>query len=295
MLRPTASPGLYQQMVGRGLRLHESKKDCLVLDFGGNILRHGPIDAIRIREKGASDGDPPAKQCPECQMIMHAAYSVCPGCGYTFPPRTTNGLTTQASGENILSCDETAEYDVEDVFYAVHTKSGADDSKWKKRSPDQREGQPRKNTWGTSPAAACGPKTMRVDYRLGFNQFKSEWLCVEHEGWPRRKFEQWWKQRTTAPLPSSVREAVAVASSGALAKPLKITVTLKAGEKYDRVTDYVLGPIPDPTAPPTETSLHSCGDCLYYGENWCSATCRTDVRDETPACPQFLDKEEIPF
>ena len=268
MLRPTASPGLYQQMVGRGLRLHESKKDCLVLDFGGNILRHGPIDAIRIREKGDSDGEAPAKQCPECQMIMHAAYSVCPGCGYTFPPRTTNGLTTQASDKSILSCDETAEYDVEDVFYAVHTKSGADES---------------------------APKTMRVDYRLGFNQFKCEWLCVEHEGWPRRKFEQWWKQRTTAPLPSSVREAVAVASGGALAKPLKITVTLKAGEKYDRVTDYVLGPIPDPTAPPTETSLHSCGDCLYYGENWCSATCRTDVREETPDCPQFLDKEEIPF
>ena len=31
--RPTQSRGLYQQMVGRGLRLAPNKKDCLVLDF----------------------------------------------------------------------------------------------------------------------------------------------------------------------------------------------------------------------------------------------------------------------
>jgi len=31
--RPTKSPGLYQQMAGRGLRLYPNKKDCLILDF----------------------------------------------------------------------------------------------------------------------------------------------------------------------------------------------------------------------------------------------------------------------
>ena len=40
--RPTNSPGLYYQMVGRGFRLHR-QTDCLVLDFGGNITR--PVDA----------------------------------------------------------------------------------------------------------------------------------------------------------------------------------------------------------------------------------------------------------
>ncbi|MFO8012102.1 MAG: DEAD/DEAH box helicase, partial [Phycisphaerae bacterium] len=48
MLRPTNSPGLYYQMVGRGFRLHPTKENCLVLDFGGNILRHGPVDALEI-------------------------------------------------------------------------------------------------------------------------------------------------------------------------------------------------------------------------------------------------------
>ena len=49
MVRPTLSPGLYYQMVGRGFRLHPGKENCLVLDFGGNVLRHGPVDAIRIQ------------------------------------------------------------------------------------------------------------------------------------------------------------------------------------------------------------------------------------------------------
>ncbi|MFN5959317.1 MAG: DEAD/DEAH box helicase [Planctomyces sp.] len=46
LVRPTMSPGLYYQMVGRGFRLHPGKTDCLVLDFGGNVLRHGPVAAI---------------------------------------------------------------------------------------------------------------------------------------------------------------------------------------------------------------------------------------------------------
>ncbi|MFA0088050.1 DEAD/DEAH box helicase [Vibrio sp. 10N.261.51.F12] len=36
ILRPTESVGLYQQIVGRGLRLSEGKTECLVLDYAGN-------------------------------------------------------------------------------------------------------------------------------------------------------------------------------------------------------------------------------------------------------------------
>ena len=62
MLRPTLSPGLYYQMVGRGFRLCTGKADCLVLDFGGNVLRHGPVDAIRVTEVNNGNGDAPAKE-----------------------------------------------------------------------------------------------------------------------------------------------------------------------------------------------------------------------------------------
>ncbi len=40
LARPTKSPGLYTQMVGRGLRTYPGKRDCLVIDFGDNMGRH---------------------------------------------------------------------------------------------------------------------------------------------------------------------------------------------------------------------------------------------------------------
>lgn len=36
MLRPTRSPVLYKQMIGRGLRRSKDKHDCLVIEFAGN-------------------------------------------------------------------------------------------------------------------------------------------------------------------------------------------------------------------------------------------------------------------
>jgi DNA repair protein RadD len=87
LIRPTLSPGLYYQMVGRGFRLHPSKHDCLVLDFGGNVLRHGPVDRVRVKEpSGHRQGQAPAKECPECFSVVAAGYARCPDCGYAFPP-----------------------------------------------------------------------------------------------------------------------------------------------------------------------------------------------------------------
>lgn len=48
LLRATMSTGLYVQMVGRGLRRAEGKTDCLILDYGGNVETHGPIDDVSI-------------------------------------------------------------------------------------------------------------------------------------------------------------------------------------------------------------------------------------------------------
>ena len=45
VLRATASPGLFAQICGRGLRTSPNKTNCLILDFGSNVKRHGPIDA----------------------------------------------------------------------------------------------------------------------------------------------------------------------------------------------------------------------------------------------------------
>lgn len=44
--RPTMSLALYMQMIGRGIRLHPGKEDCIVVDMCGNISRFGEIEDI---------------------------------------------------------------------------------------------------------------------------------------------------------------------------------------------------------------------------------------------------------
>jgi DNA repair protein RadD len=64
LVRATASTGLYVQMVGRGTRIAEGKTDCLVLDFGANVERHGFIDRVKPKDKSAKaeEGVAPVKQ-----------------------------------------------------------------------------------------------------------------------------------------------------------------------------------------------------------------------------------------
>lgn len=222
IVRPTMSPGLWYQMVGRGFRLHPGKTNCLVLDFGGNALRHGPVDQIRISEAalgGCKAGDAPAKECPQCHALIAAGYTCCPDCGYEFPARETTNHDAEASTEGVLSgqVSETV-YPVRDVFYSVHVKQGADE-----------------NT----------PRTMRVDYRIGYHQYKSEWVCFEHSGYARWKAEMWWRARSFDPVPDTVQQAVDIASAGGLAATKSITVRSVTGERFDRIVDYELGEKPE--------------------------------------------------
>lgn len=86
LCRPTESTALYVQMVGRGLRITEGKKDCLILDFAGCVRQHGPITNPRIKDhKSTGDGDAPVKDCPECAELVHLSAKACPACGFVFP------------------------------------------------------------------------------------------------------------------------------------------------------------------------------------------------------------------
>lgn len=87
LARPTMSPGLYLQQVGRGMRIAPNKTDCLVLDFAGVVRQHGPITAIEPPSKaGSGNGDAPIRVCDECHEICHASVRICPACGHEFPP-----------------------------------------------------------------------------------------------------------------------------------------------------------------------------------------------------------------
>ncbi len=213
LLRATASPGLYYQMVGRGFRLAPGKKDCLVLDFGGNIKRHGPVDQIKPRIKGVGDGPAPIKICPVCQSALRPGVGVCPDCGHVFPPRET-GHDARPSQDGILS-GQTNEKTllVQDTYHSIHTKRDAPEG---------------------------APRTMRVSYSIGLNEQVSEWVCVEHQGFARAKAEKWWKSRSTLDCPDTAEEACRLAREGFLRPAKTITVREVAGKDWPEIVGVEL-------------------------------------------------------
>jgi DNA repair protein RadD len=219
MLRPTMSPGLLYQCVGRGFRLHPDKQNCLVLDFGGNIERHGPIDQIKPKEKQLRPGsEPPAKECEKCHALVACGYANCPECGHPFPPPDRESHDAQASDAGVLSGEVTdTEYEVRDVIYRIHRKRDADED---------------------------APRCLRVDYMIGLDHWQSEFICIEHSGYARRKAEAWWRERCLDPCPTSAEEALDLAEVGLIAVPELITVRSIAGQKYDRIIKQTLGPLP---------------------------------------------------
>lgn len=181
MLRPTKSAGLYVQIVGRGCRLAPDKDNCLVLDFAGNIERHGPIDALRIKSKTPGSGEAPTKQCPDCDEWVPAAQAVCPQCGHVFPAPQLQ-ISAHASELDVVTNSEPQWLAVTRVSYARHDKPGK-------------------------------PPSMRVNYWSGLLQH-SEWVCFEHPGYARQKAASWWAKHAyghahALPIPNGVDEAIA--------------------------------------------------------------------------------------
>lgn len=202
MLRPTGSAGLYVQIVGRGMRIAPGKADCLVLDYAENVMRHGPIDDIRINQPGgAGDGDAPAKICPECQEIIAAGFHVCPVCGYEFPPPEIK-LHTRHREAAILKSQVAPEWiPVDGAECFVHRKTGRPDS-------------------------------VRVEYRCGLVTYK-EWLFPEADNERTAYFyHRWAKQAEVENPPKTTDEFV---FDFEMPVPREIRVTQDG--KYTKVVD----------------------------------------------------------
>lgn len=200
LARPTQSTGLYIQMVGRGTRLspETNKADCLILDFGGNIARHGPFDDPFIPEKKVKgEGAAPFKECPECECACGTMTRICPSCGYEFPP-PERMVDTAPAEKSILSV-EPEWLVVNEANYRVHRKEGS-------------------------------PPSLRVEYRIGMT-FHREWVTLEHQGYPRAKAESWWLRRAAAPVPGTVEEAIGRA--GEISVPSHIRV--RRNGKFDEI------------------------------------------------------------
>lgn len=67
ILRPTESASLYQQIVGRGLRLSPGKADCLILDYTGQ--GHDVFSPAIEDDKPASNAVIVDVECPQCGVV----------------------------------------------------------------------------------------------------------------------------------------------------------------------------------------------------------------------------------
>jgi DNA repair protein RadD len=71
LLRRTESVGLLQQIIGRGLRLHPDKRDCLILDYAGNVENHCPDGDLFspeiIARRKSGEVVPITACCPKCK------------------------------------------------------------------------------------------------------------------------------------------------------------------------------------------------------------------------------------
>jgi DNA repair protein RadD len=204
LLRPTMSTGLYVQMVGRGVRHSPAtlKDDCLVLDYSGNIKRHGPVDDVRPNEKNQVN----ARECPECGELLKKSAKVCTRCGYVFPlpePRADDGFDRTLK-HNAKPEEEISILSGRKLVPGIDTPlevpvTAWSFSRWHSKTPG-------------------GPDTLRVSYVAGFRAY-FEWICIEHprDSYPRKKAEDWWDHHASAggylrgkyieqPAPSTVDE-----------------------------------------------------------------------------------------
>lgn len=89
LLRPTKSKAMHFQQIGRVMRTAPGKEYGFILDQAGNCLKHGfpesiegySLDVGQEKERG----EPPVKQCPECDALINNFATECPHCGYEFP------------------------------------------------------------------------------------------------------------------------------------------------------------------------------------------------------------------
>jgi len=224
--RPTESAGLYVQMMGRGTRncyapgmslatrdgriaaiAAGPKPNCLVLDFGGLVRRHGPIDMVQPRKPGKGGGEAPVKTCPECFSLVHASVMECPDCGHQWERQLSAKITKSAAVTPILSKSEAVWRQVARRSFFRHEKFGAKPS-------------------------------MRVEYFANLQLFK-EWVSIEHDNeGVRSRAATWWRQHGgEMPAPATVTEALDRA--GELSPVSEIRI--EASGKFWKVTGFRLG------------------------------------------------------
>lgn len=94
LARPTKSDMLFQQIIGRGLRIADGKDDVVIIDHSDTHLRLGFVTDVDEKYTVLNDGkkqeageakkkdDPLPKECPKCHYLKPAKVFICPKCGF---------------------------------------------------------------------------------------------------------------------------------------------------------------------------------------------------------------------
>jgi len=170
VLRPTQSPVLHVQILGRGSRVSPGKDNCLVLDFAGNVSRLGAINDVLVKVKGKSEGggEPVMKACPKCDLLVYPAIKICPECSHEF--KFEHHLQS-ADVVKVIEDGKDHWIEVDRVTYTKHSNYGS-------------------------------PSSVKVSYHYG-NKSISEYVCVEHAGFAKHKADHWIKYRGGKPCASA--------------------------------------------------------------------------------------------
>jgi hypothetical protein len=128
VLRATKSKRLWEQILYRGTRLKEGKKDFLVLDLGNNFAEHGPLGSPYVGSKGKEASAPKGRICPECEEYAPLLSKECPDCGYQFPeqekPKVDHARREDSTSKTVYDPNEqppAQRYAVNSVTYKTKT------------------------------------------------------------------------------------------------------------------------------------------------------------------------------
>ena len=129
LLMATKSKRKFEQILYRGTRPYQDKKNFIVLDMGNNFLEHGalgsPFRDKAKREKQQEKG----KVCPQCESWLDKQNTKeCPDCGFLFPlaePPKVDHQRDPYQQEQTVYGGDIIRYSVEDMnFHNQKSKKG---------------------------------------------------------------------------------------------------------------------------------------------------------------------------
>lgn len=234
LLRPTKSLGLYMQMVGRGLRNHEDKKNTLVLDFGGNIERFGPIDTARPESRKRKK-DERTKVCPQCDEVVGIFKRKCP-CGHEFEPpafKLCEGCGTEnpTAAAKCIACGKP---------FVNHDKQAANGGIL---SDEERiKTFPVEEVYCRAMVSKQNNPYLKVIYRSSLFEHFNENLMLGHPGRIGDKAAARWRQlvKPEVPMPAEPEEAAEWAKAWPIFKPVA-SIDIDLASKYKDIVNVTYG------------------------------------------------------